>query len=50
MEFVHEDGAKHQEDCLEAMWQWACGEYGCNEDGSLKKPSEFMVVYGVKRA
>ncbi|XP_022096354.1 uncharacterized protein LOC110982325 [Acanthaster planci] len=35
--------------CLETMWQWARNNYGCNDDGSLQKPSEYMVIYGVKK-
>ncbi|XP_038073450.1 uncharacterized protein LOC119741679 [Patiria miniata] len=42
-------GSSHQEECLKALWQWALNEYGCTEDGCLKKPSEYMVIYGVKR-
>ncbi|XP_038076412.1 uncharacterized protein LOC119744527 [Patiria miniata] len=49
IEDVDRVGKSNQKACLEAMWQWAQVEYGCNKDGVLNKPSEFMVVYGVKK-
>ena len=49
LDAVERVGQSNQAACLEAMWQWAVGKYGRNEDGTLNKPSEFMVVYGVTK-